>query len=591
MERPASVIKELVENALDAGATRIAIALERGGQGLVRVTDDGHGVTASELELAVTRHATSKIASIEDLSAICSLGFRGEALPSISSVSRFTITSIASGAAEGARVAVEFGRVQASEPASLAAGTCVEVRDLFANIPARLKFLKTESTEVARCKDIVARLAVANPDVRFSLTSGGRELLRCDAGETLTRRIAALWPPAICDGLLAFDHRGEHPLGPMRASGLTGSPRQAQGRGDRILLYVNGRPVADKLLLGAVREAYRGRLVSREFPQTVLFLEVPAEAVDVNVHPAKAQVRFREERPVFSHVRRALLTALEGRDVADFRSPNSSHSGNEEASGVAEPLAPAYPDRAAHRPMGDLPGSAKPHFTDLQRHRPAHRKDSGQQSLTISPSAPRHTLAPATQAAPAAPLRQHATAGFTYMGQVADTYLILRAPDGGLALLDQHAAHERVLYARMRHRATHAADSRPLAMPITLPLHPSEAERLHEVRETLDAMGFEQRTGEGEVHIHALPGCMEPGPARALLTDVLAGKADDADALYALLSCRAALKAGEPLSAPEALALIDEWAATDQRAYCPHGRPALVTLGHAELERLFKRDK
>ena len=332
VERPASVLKELVENSLDAGATSIEVTIEDGGQRLLAVRDNGRGMPAEDLRLAVTRHATSKLTCFEDLLHVASYGFRGEALPSILSVSCVRVES-AQEQGNGAFLEASFGVVAGEGPAVLNQGTLVEVRDLFANVPARLKFLKTPGTELKRCQEVLLRLALARPHVRFALYAGGRELMVLPADAGLAARLAQVWPPTVLEGLVPV----EGTRNDVRVFGLASLPHSYQARGDRIFLYVNGRPVQDKLLLRAVREAYKGRLTSREYPQAALFVELDPAEVDVNVHPAKSEVRFRDERQIFSATLRALESAMQ--EAAPVFIGENTH---------AAPFPPLYTETAPH---------------------------------------------------------------------------------------------------------------------------------------------------------------------------------------------------------------------------------------------------
>ncbi|TVM36107.1 DNA mismatch repair endonuclease MutL [Oceanidesulfovibrio marinus] len=606
VERPASVLKELVENSLDARASRISVTLDRGGQGLVEVQDDGHGMGAEELELAVMRHATSKVATFEELLAVGSYGFRGEALASIASVSTFTIASSPDGES-GHALEVVHGRLESSKPVAMQRGTRITVHELFTNVPARLKFLKTPATENRRCTEIFTRLALTRPEVDFRLESGGREVLRFLAGQTLRERLAVVWPPAVTEGLIQV-HESAHG---RRVYGLIGHPGSAQGRPDRILFAVNGRPVQDKLLLRAVRDAYSGRLLSREHPQVALFLELDPHEVDVNVHPAKAEVRFRDERAVFSLVRRAIVHGLEGSlpgaALGDrpLHTPAADSSSQDVAATSSAPDIPQEQRREPHAQpperrsaalnefsasyAGSLTTPEPPPFTRSAPPLTPPRSSQPERSQAPLPFAPAEvssTEAPAVRDAshvgPGAAGR-----GFEYLGQVAATYLLLRLDHGGLAVLDQHAAHERVLFDKLRNAKD--AGSRPLAVPMELPLHPSEAQRFMELAVELERLGFSLVSEGAKLSIHAVPGGLSPAKAREFLQSCLAERVDDLSAVWAMLSCRMALKAGEPLAPDEAMALLEAWAGCEDRDYCPHGRPVLISWSPDDLAKLFKR--
>jgi len=591
VERPSSVLKELVENSLDAGAQRIDVTLEGGGVARLVVQDDGAGIPPDELALAVTRHATSKLVSVADLFAVTSFGFRGEALPSIASVSHLTLTSRVREAPEAARIEVDCGSTLAEGPAALSSGTRVEMRRLFASTPARLKFLRTEATEAKRCQEALIRMALARPDVAFSLVLGGREVFRLPAGETLLARLGRFWPPAVLSGLVEFSR--EH--GELKASGLAGRPSHAQNRAERMLFYVNGRPVQDRLLARAAREAYKGRILSGEYPQVLLFLDLPPEEVDVNVHPAKLEVRFRDEGQIFALVRLALAPAAGGDALAE---PSASYNASDpadygSASGPAASWTAQTGTSALPRPssFGDKPGllRAWQSFVSPEPERPESERSA---PLPLAPqgegSAPEPHSDPAFVAAgPAAqPLSQ---AGLEYLGQIADTYLVLRQHGEKLVLIDQHAAHERVLLENMR-RSRSSGDSQPLALPLELGLHPSEAARAQELWAELRACGFLlAMSGADRLIVRGVPPSLPAGKAAEFLREILADRSAGLTELWTLLSCKAAIKAGQPLARDEALALLELWLDAPERDFCPHGRPVAVSFGAGELERLFKR--
>ncbi|MDP3427426.1 MAG: DNA mismatch repair endonuclease MutL [Humidesulfovibrio sp.] len=620
VERPASVLKELVENSLDAGAARIDVTLEGGGVARLVVQDDGAGIPPEELALAVTRHATSKLSSVAELFSVTSFGFRGEALPSIASVSQLTLTSRAREQASAARIDVDCGQVLSEGPAALAGGTRVEMRRLFASTPARLKFLRTEATEAKRCQEALTRMALARPDVAFSLTLGGREVFRLPAGQTLAARLAQFWPPAVLEGLVEF--RREH--GELSAHGLAGRPSHAQNRAERMLFYVNGRPVQDRLLQRAARDAYKGRILSGEYPQVLLFLDLPPEEVDVNVHPAKLEVRFRDEGQIFALVRLALAPAAGGDVLSDHAaaygpaggSPNDSCgdspgslSGGFASQGGGPPFgaawtpgaalatgrtAPQDPPRAPS--FGEKPGMLRAwrSFENPEGARevplPLAPPEGPSASWAGEPSSPGAQSLPVVPAHGARALSQ---GGLEYLGQIADTYLVLRQGSGHgesrLVLVDQHAAHERVILENMR-RARTSGDSQPLALPLELSLHQSEAARASELWAELKSCGFAlEMSGAARLFVRGVPPSLPAGKAAEFLRDALADRTGGLAELWTMLACKSAIKAGQPLAQDEALCLLEVWLATPDRDFCPHGRPVAVAFGAADLERLFKR--
>lgn len=645
VERPASVLKELVENSLDAGAARIEAAIEGGGRTAIVVSDDGCGMTPEELRLALTRHATSKIASMAELETISSFGFRGEALPSIASVSRFSLTSRHEAFEEGAFVTVEHGRIVEHGPAALAKGTRIEVRDLFAAVPARLKFLKSEAVETKRATELFCRAALTRLDVAFKLSVGGRTAHRFPAGQTLTARLAGIWPPAVIDDLFPLDYAADG----VRVAGVLGKPLKAQAKADRMYFYVNGRPVLDRVLLAAVREAYKGRLLAREYPQAVIFMEIDPRDLDVNVHPAKTEVRFRDEQAVFLHLRRAVGAALDKalvlrtvpapqpwvktdgeppkfasrRDFLDelvrcdapaphettpapAHGPQPSDAPRTSFSETLPPLpgVDRPPSRVAEapQPSGTTPAAYAP--------RPSSRVSEAP-SPPPSPAKPRHFDPPAMARRAAAvcgeergPAREPDTLrarrpeeleptlppGVRYLGQFDDTYLIV---DFGreLALVDQHAAHERVIYAAME-ATGNRGHSRPLGMPVEITLHPSEQARLQTLFSELRAMGFVIETPRpGMAAIVGAPPGLTVGQAKEYLGAALSGQSKSLQDLWVLMSCKTAIKAGTRLTDDEAVALLSQWAKAPERDYCPHGRPVTVRFGQREMEKMFKRRK
>ena len=538
VERPASAVKELMENAVDAGATAIAVELRDGGAALVRVTDDGVGMSAEELPLALERHATSKLVTDEDLDAVATLGFRGEALAAICAVSRFTVTSRARGApAEGLRLGGEGGAVIQRIGVPCDAGTTIEVRDLFFNTPARLKFLKSAATELSATLRALTQLALAHPEVQVRVTNNGRPVLTAPAAATLKERIGALWGWDLAGRLLAVS-REEHGV---RVRGHASPPEVTRGGRDDVIVIVNGRPVRDPALLQAVLAAYRPLLARDRFPLVVLAVELPPTDVDVNVHPTKAWVRFRHPRLVQEMLVAALHHALQ------------------------RPTAvPAAVDWASEtRPPS--PATATP----------------GTQSALFA-----ETAAPYTKAVQFGRV----------LGQVQDTFIVATTDDE-VFFLDQHVVHERVLFERLEAElASGGAPSQALLFPEPIDLAPAARALLERWRTPLERLGFAFDTaGGGAVVVTAVPTLLKGDEPRRLLeaaVDELGGPkagAPAVDRALAFVACRAAVKADTPLAREEMERLVGDLAQTRTPYFCPHGRPIVSRVSMHDIRRELKR--
>lgn len=573
VERPSSVLKELVENALDAGATRIRIQIRDGGQSSIKVSDNGTGIAPDQLELAVTRHATSKLESLHDLQAIRSFGFRGEALPSIASVSRFRMASSRQDA-DGSVLEVLYGRILRQDTTAMPRGTEVEVSDLFSNVPARLKFLKQPATETRKCAEIIVRIALANPHVDFEFLNGERGVHRFLCGQDPRQRLAAIWPREVVEALREVNYADAS----MTVTGLVGDPAMAQARPDRILIYVNSRPVQDKIVLSAIREAYRGRILGKEYPQAVIFLSVPPDEVDVNVHPAKTEVRFQDEGAIFRTVRRAVAQSLEN----SFRRPDLDEQ--------AVPLSIGQVHASLPIMEAPLPG---PSHIRVEERQAAAYEQPWPEKFASSAAAQQLFESPDDSAfPPLCPPREAEQPGpnqaLQYLGQFARTYLILAA-ENEITLIDQHAAHERVLFDMLRTQSSRG-QRRPLLLPLEMPLHPAQSARAQEIWTELEGLGFSLEIAPGpRLLLNAIPTLLTPSKAREFLEDILTDKAVSMEDLWAVMACKAAIKAGDVLTAGEALALVDSWQRLPDRNYCPHGRPVALRWGVTELEKMFKR--
>lgn len=581
VERPASAIKELVENALDAGARRIAIAYADGGKTLIRVTDDGHGIPAQELPLALSRHATSKIDGT-DLTNIRSFGFRGEALPSLGAVGRLTLTSRALGSPEAASLTVRGEETGTPRPAALARGTVVELAGLFTATPARLKFLRSDRAEAQAIGEVVRRLALAAPGVGFTLCdvtdpAAPRDILRLDPEsgdlfDALPGRLRAILGPDFLQNALPVDATRDG----LRLAGFAALPTFSRGAAVAQYLYVNNRPVRDKLLLGALRAAYADVLARDRHPAAALFVTCDPEQVDVNVHPAKAEVRFRDPGLVRGLIIGALKQMLAG---AGHRGATTTNAG---MLGAFRPeAAPAAP--YAYRAAAYAPA-----------HPSARALGFAEELLGPAAWSGRVDPPPAAEedlAAPSYPLG-------VARAQLHETYVIAQTADG-VVIVDQHAAHERLVYERLKsERATDRVPSQILLIPEIVELDAGACATLIEAAEDLATLGLVLEPFGG----HAL--CLRETPAilgevngRALLQDVADALAEGAgrglgtrvDAVISRMSCHGSIRAGRRMSGPEMNALLREMEATPLSGQCNHGRPTYVELKLADIERLFGR--
>ena len=561
VERPAAALKELVENSIDAGTTQIAISLVSGGIERIEVTDNGSGMTPPDMALALERHATSKLPD-EAIDAVTTLGFRGEALPSIASVARLSIESRVRGQ-DGWRRTVDNGSFLEEGPAAIPPGTRVKVEGLFANIPARRKFLRSERAEYAACVDAIKRLAMARPDIGFSLDHGGRRTLLVPPGESGPDRVAALTDRALTGASVAIDFEREG----VRLTGVAGLPTFNRGVADHQYLCVNGRPVKDRLLAGAVRGAYADMLARDRHAIVALFLEVPPGEVDVNVHPAKTEVRFRDPALVrgliVSGLRRALDEAGQGRaPLASVAALGSWRSEGDSAQ--------AWPSPTIQSRVWD-------HRHSYMVAAPAARAEIAQAS---PPEAINYPMGVAR-------------------GQIAQTYIVAEAEDG-LVLVDQHAAHERLVLERMR-RAVEAGEvsSQALLIPEVVELDETACDRLEARILDLSAFGLElERFGPGAILVRATPAVLGTGDVKGLVTDladelaahgeVLSLK-ERIDAVAGTMACHGSVRAGRVLSVVEMNALLREMEVTPHSGQCNHGRPTWVKLAHGDIEKLFGR--
>jgi DNA mismatch repair protein MutL len=568
VERPGSVVKELVENALDAGARSVHVEIEKGGAGLVRVRDDGRGMSRADAELALERHATSKLKTLDDLQAIATHGFRGEALPSIAAVSELVLRTREEGTAAGTEIAVSHGRLHHLRDVGHPRGTTVEVRDLFGAVPARRKFLRAASTEASHVAEAVTLLALARPGTGFFLKSGSRRLLEAPPVDALGPRLYQVFGARLLEDLVPVEGGADW----ATVRGFVSRPDRPRPSRPSLRLYVNGRPVRDRALAKAVSEAYRGAGAGGRGFEAFVFVEVPPHLVDVNVHPAKTEVRFADTRTVWAAVERAVREALAGgvRDLPRVEVARSADAETPDVAAGAQAAMRTFFDRASADTVAE-PGAAR-------WGRPASPPDQLAEGDATGP-------------APAAPV---------VLGQHRVTYIV--ATDGDeLILVDQHTAHERVRFEQLLARAgRHAVESQGLVTPLVLELPPDLRPVLEAQGELLRELGFDvEGFGGGATRLRAVPtmlGQKDPGPTLERILQDLA-ESDDSDwavagardRLAATLACHSSVRAGQALSVESMSAIVRDLFQTAHPTLCPHGRPTVVRVPQGELSRWFGR--
>ena len=571
VERPASALKELVENAIDAGATRISVSLSEGGLSLISVIDDGCGMAPDEIALALERHATSKLPD-DAIEAVTTLGFRGEALPSIGSVADLTIESRVRGA-DGWSRRIDHGVLVGEGPAALPPGTRIRVSNLFAKVPARRKFLRSARAEYGACVDVIKRLAMARPDIGFTLEHEGRRAILVAPGEERVDRVAALTDRDLAENSVAVDYAREA----VSLTGVAGLPTFNRGVADHQFLFVNGRPVKDRLLIGAVRAAYQDMLARDRHPVVALFVELPGDQVDVNVHPAKTEVRFRDPGLVRGMIVGGLRAALDAAGHRSAQRPSAGALGNWQPGGgggaaASIPNGFSFPAMAAANGQGSVWDRVTEYLPQ-----PMARAEVA------------HAPPPEHRAFPMGVAR----------GQVAATYIVAEAEDG-LVIVDQHAAHERLVLERMRRAMAEGGVSRQaLLLPEVVEMDEVGCDRLEAKLDELAEMGLElERFGPKAMLVRATPALLGQGDVRGLVIDLAdeLGAYDQAlslkerlDEVAATMACHGSVRAGRTLSVAEMNALLREMEVTPHSGQCNHGRPTWIKLGHGDIEKLFGR--
>jgi len=631
VERPASVVKELVENSLDAGATEVIVEIRKGGRKLIRVTDDGIGMDRDDLVLAFEKHATSKIRTAADLEKVASLGFRGEALPSIASVSRLEAESRCASSESGWRLRIEGGELKEVKPTGTARGTSIRVRDLFFNVPARHKHLKGQSAETALITDMMTRFVLLRPEIGFRLRSGGEELISAPKNQTPVEAFVTLYGTELARDMLNLSADDDG----IRLRGFVSRPSIARKAPNHIYFFINGRFVTSATLSRAIKEAYKTLILKHHHPMVILHLDIPPEEVDVNVHPAKAEVRFLNDRDVFNAVVTALGYALRrhetGNEIAagesvqrgkNVQGDKGEEEGEDHKPGtiqrpitavvdngeriVTPPITSGQPtskskassvswasvdDGSGDRPAGTSPAveGTEKRGTDKDIQESIEDKTNATQALLAQPTISR--VKPMDGGAELPPMKA--------LAQVLDTYILASTPDG-LVIIDQHAAAERIQLERLT-RAVEAKTpaSQELIEPVVLELSPGELRSLEAWGNALEEAGYRvEDFGGRAVQVIAVPVTLgklgDPQTVRQVLADLLEGPARGTksplmDQLLCLTACRSALKAGESLTLPRMQSLLDDLASLEQPHVCAHGRPTWSLVTKTELEKRFRR--
>lgn len=579
IERPASVVKELVENAIDAGADRIFIEIESGGKTLIRVSDNGCGMSREDALLAIERHATSKLQSEADLFAIHTLGFRGEALPSIASVSRFSLVTREPHADVGTEILVEGGRTVSVQDTGAAPGTLVSVNQLFYNTPARRKFMKTPATEMSHIAEIVNTIALGNPGIQFKLSHNGHVIYHFSKAGAVSDRLYEILGPSLSGRLLAFGMEADQ----MHLRGWVGEPNLTRPNGRYQFVYVNGRPVRDRLIQRALMDAYSGWLMKGQFPVAVVWLEVPAHTVDVNVHPTKSQVKFIDSHQVYNAVRGIIAKTI----GSTKKSPVDEHSAfpTQKQPPNGEPFVPTRWEEmvpAVGEPMerfsaGSFPGT--PPFRPTQK--PLSEMAETAETVREERS-PDGSMISFDE--------------LVVIGQLADSYILCQTATS-LVLIDQHAAHERIVYERLS-RVTHP-ESQYLLIPQTVECSPREADILARLAPRLQSVGLEiEPFGKHTFAVLAVPALIDAAEAIRIVRELIDRLIESEnieteptilDACIKVMACHGAIRANQKLSVEDMKALITQLRTCDFPARCPHGRPTWIAYGMREIERKFGR--